>query len=279
MKQPSSLRVSTGFFVVLTIIALAVASVGAAPLNQATFPASEDVTLDSGVAGTNRNAFPLQLANSSGPGGETATRVVLLKFNVGANPLSGFSVAKARLNMATIGLPCGAAASNVIVNIYGTTVSDWSETTATWNSVAGVATSIRQATPLLKASDSVMPSTGHAYWTDASNGNLAQYVENARVNNGGVVSLWLEILVPSGISNVTMENRVLVGQTNNCAGGGLAPSLQIASADQPLAVTMSTFGATSDRSVANWPLYIGLGALAVLAAVGALLYRRRAAAR
>jgi hypothetical protein len=118
-----------------------------------------------------------------------------------------------------------------------------------------------------------MPAVGHAYWTDDENGLFAQYVERSRTTRGGVVSLWLEIATGSGTTSVNIENSEGVGQTNNCAGANLRPSLQIADSGQPLAVDMSN--ASAER--VSWPLYAGLGALGLIVVAGVAVTRRKTA--
>ncbi len=92
----------------LAFLALSVALIlptAAAPQGQVTFTAAEDVTLDPNRSG-NLNAYPLQLAVQAGPA-KAPTKVFLLKFNIGADPLgSNTPVVQAALSLAAIGKQC-----------------------------------------------------------------------------------------------------------------------------------------------------------------------------
>ena len=197
--------------------------------------------------------------------------MILLKFSIGTDPLGGSAaVEQARLTLATIGLPCGSAASAQSVALYGMTNSGWAEGTATWTSASGY----RGA--LLDTSDTTLPSTGHVTWTDTVGGagSFAAYVESARTGNAGVVALWLEMSGSAAVSeSATLENHERVGQTNSCAGADLAPTLQISGSGSPLAISLVAFSATEDRSIL--PLAIGTGILVTLGTGGLIVWRRR----
>jgi hypothetical protein len=106
-----------------------------------------------------------------------------------------------------------------------------------------------------------------------------KYLETER-NNDGVVTLWVEqTLLGIGSILVGGANPGLInGVCGSGAVGGYLigpPVLQLADQSQPLAVTMSTFRAV-DPAV-NWPLTVGLGALAAIVVGGLAVSRRRAA--
>lgn len=91
-------------------------------------------------------------------------------------------------------------------------------------------------------------------------------------------------------ANVDNFATIALAMTGNCtatattvrfdsaepATGGVAPSLDLRTTAPPTAVHLST---ASAKQAATWPLYAGLGALALIVAGGLAISRRRAAVR
>ena len=97
---------------------------------------------------------------------------------------------------------------------------------------------------------------------------LASYIENQRFNKGGNDKASVAIRVSSSNAfgpTVTFWDK---------EGTGVSPTLLI-TASNATAVTLSTFHAV-DPAV-NWPLIVGLGALAAAVVGGVAVSRRRAA--
>jgi LPXTG-motif cell wall-anchored protein len=82
--------------------------------------------------------------------------------------------------------------------------------------------------------------------------------------------MWVSGCDPGRSSTIVFEDKENTGGSN--AGG---PDLLLTASDAN-AVSLLSFHAADQT--ANWPLYLGLAALAVLI-VGLLVYRRRAVAR
>lgn len=198
--------------------------------------------------------------------------VGIFRFNI-ATGTPGWAIDKARFSLALANAgTCGAAAS-VPVMVYGTAngESNPPQRGALLATVDGGTTAVP-----FPGTHSVSPAYNH--WTDTTFADgLVQYVEAQR-GIDGVVTLWVE--------QVGYDGTMLVGGAtptaiNGVCGSGVggyligAPALQLADEVQPLSVTMA--GSPSATSTPTWPLYAGLGTVALVVIAGLAVSRRRTA--
>jgi len=219
-----------------------------------------DVYVDKANSGTNFNGYALDIAYSSSAGGNTPSKVVFLKVDLSS---VGFPIQSAKLSMYALGGSCGAPAA-VNIGIFPVTDNTWTETGLTW---PGPTASGGVLTTLTTTTTPGRQETGF-------DTTLGAWLESQRT--GGVATLRLEITTV-GNYDFLFDDREQTGKGVGCAVSPLdttQPQLTVSST--PNAVTLTTFGA-ADPTV-NWPLIVGLGALALFIAAGVVIYRRRAAA-
>ena len=242
----------------------------AAPQNQATAALTEDYYFDTTVTFAKVDSGSLRLSS----GLSAATRVAILRFNV-STPGS-WAIDKARLNLA-YGYVGSCTAEPVNIQVYGTSNGNADPPTR-----GGLLASIDGGTAQVPNPAPNSISEAYQHWTDSTPvDGLVQYLEIQR-GSGGIATLWVETTAATGSVFFAASNSTSLNTSCGSGAGGAytlgPPVLQLADPSDPLAVTLSTFGA-SDRSVVNWPLYVGLAALTALIVVVLLLYRRRAVAR
>ena len=163
--------------------------------------------------------------------------------------------------MYALGGICGNPAA-VNIAVFPVTDNTWVEGTLVWpgpSASGGALTSLTTTTT---------PGRQNTL----SDTTLGAWLESQRA--GGQATLRLEITTVS-ISDFVFDDREQAGKGFGCAvspGDVTQPQLTVSST--PTAVTMSTFRA-ADPAV-NWPLIVGLGALATVLIGGLAVSRRRA---
>ncbi len=202
----------------------------------ATVIAGEATYIDASAPNSNFDNGLLFIAHD----GFNPSQVTLLEFD-----LTGitFAIDKARLNMAVInspGSPCFITSDAVNeINLYGTD-DGWVEGTVTWN------TQPTRGNLLDDLDQNPLDPNAHAHWSDvAGGGTFAIFLETER-SSDGIASLWIEI--PSGLSQVVLEDEDGTGGTSGCNGADLLPILQLADVDEPTAIALMDINASSKPS-------------------------------
>lgn len=263
---------------ILSLIAISVVimmalagGIGAAPEFQADVVATEDIYVVRSSPNTVYDNGLLYLQQNL-TGTFEADKVTLLKFD-----LSGiaFPIAKARLNLGVVsgriggGTGCPTSVALPEIHVYDAS-NTWTET-STWTSIGGFDLRGSLRADLDETAYSVPV---HLHWTDDGtdvNDTLAAYLELRRNAADHTASLWIQP-VGTGNGQMVFGDHEATASTL-CVGADLVPTLQLADASDPLTVTM----ATSSAETVTWPLYAGLGAVALVVMAGLAVSRRRMA--
>lgn len=192
-----------------------------------------------------------------------ATYAGILRFNV-----SGASITAARLNLA-YGYAGSCLAENVNIQVYSTTDDSNSPQRGT------LLASIDGGTATVPSPDPHAVSPAYQAWTDTTPADgLVKYLEDQRVADG-VATLWVQETASTGSVFFASSNGGFDATCGTGAGGAYAlgvPVLQLTDTP-PLAVDVSSASAQST----SWPLYAGLGAVALFVVAGVVISRRRTA--
>lgn len=150
------------------------------------------------------------------------------------------------------------------VTLYRLLDDNWTETNVTWNLVNPGETP--GAGPNLGAAIQTIPVSGAGMITFDSANLLSYFKEKA----GGKISFALEMT-----DNCTAGSTGVRFDSAEPSTGGSEPSLDLRTAGPPPnVVEVSTVSAQQNSS---WPLYAGLGAVALFVVAGVVVSRRRTA--
>lgn len=195
---------------------------------------------------------------SGEPGNCVVSQIALLQFD-----LSGLPEGQQLGTLTNLVLTRKAVLSNNAsyrIALYQTTSDSWGES-STWNSVAGAALVGSQ----IQIVD--IPATNGTQAVFSGDA-LRTYVQ-AQADGDNVVSFAVQLISNTNTCSSGATN-VIFNSANQ--GGGTVPALNLRG---PNAVELTTL--TAEQPAPNWPLYIGLGVLALVIG-GLLFYRRRASA-
>ena len=247
------------FALVLTVVSILLVS--AAAVYAAPSDPADTFTGTGGAAGTafgttDKDNLEIQ---SGGLGTCTPSRTTYLRWSlVGVNTELG--------DTSKLVLFVNQAQNNNtgFVTLYEVQDDSWDEATLTGNTPAPALGSVIASVPTPTVAGGTITFTGTALATWL-NKNTFYTGGNDNVAGNDKVSFAVQVANCPGFSNpVRFDSKD--------KPGGTAPLLQLYN---PTAVTMSTFRA-ADPAV-NWPLIVGLGALAAVVVGGLAVSRRRAA--
>lgn len=232
-------------------------------------PASVDITpVADDIAAYNDSALnietPLNAGGSADPSGFCISQYeTFLKFDLSSSGVPiGSTLTDATLTLRSTGSLNGS--TSITLRLFGSFSDDWSEGSG----------QIPWANRPPKDSDLFSTTTGPvAAGEDVVFGSTPELVNflNAQLNTDGVATL----VIQATACNFPAARQYMASKETIGANG--VPARLTVTGTGPNAVPLSTF--TTDTADPTWPLYAGLGALALIAAAGVAWSRRRAAVR
>lgn len=195
-----------------------------------------------------------------------ATSAGIVRFDVSTAGAGGWSIDKARLNLA-LGYTGSCLVENVDIKVYGTANND-ADPPQRGNFLASVDGG-QAKVPFTVGTHDL--SEAYQHWTDTTPADgLVQYLEQQRVADG-VATLWVEQTAGTGSIYFDGGSGVLDSGCGAGAGGSYnlgAPVLQLADTSAPLVISMRNFKAGGPAvNPAIWAgLLVGLAVVAGLMA-------------
>jgi len=220
-----------------------------APQATVTLAPSDDAYVDIARPGVNLDGGGLNVAlsnNPEPPPPATVSKRVLLKFSLAG---VSFAIAQARLSLSALSdTACGGPPDAVNVAVMAVENDAWTETSLKWNNQPAA------GAQLDTVDGGVIGGPGYHTWTDAGSDGLAAWLRSQQAINGGdnVASLALVITGTAATTSVIFEDREGVGGSLGCAGGGLLPTLVVATSSAPMAIEDLTGTRTGDKIVLTW---------------------------
>ena len=200
---------------------------------------------------------------ASDPCGETLE--TFLKFNLSTVPANE-TIDSATLTLKSNGLL--ANSTELTMRLFGSSNTGWSEGVG---QIADWASRPAPSTDLASVVTGLAPAGTNIVFN--STDQFVDYLEGQRTADAGKLATL--VIVTTACNSPA--SRQYLSSKETTGANAFVPTLNVISS-VPTAVTLSTLHAAADPAV-NWPLIVGLGALAAVVIGGLAVTRRRAAGR
>jgi hypothetical protein len=236
-------------FAVNCFLALILIRAPIAPQATITLSPSDDAYVDIALPAVNFDGGGLNVAlsnNPEPPPPATVSKRVFLKFSLAG---VSFAIAQARLSLSALSdTACGGPPDAVNVAVLAVENDAWTETSLKWSNQPAA------GAQLDTLDGGIITGPGYQRWIDAGSDGLAAWLRSQQALSGGdnVASLALVITGAAATTSVIFEAREGVGGSLGCAGGGLLPTLVVATASAPMAINDLAGTRSAEKIVLTW---------------------------